>query len=51
MFVGSVILFAVGVISVRSGCNKCSQGNMWNKQHAMDQSDYSISLKSGGSQV
>ena len=28
-------------------CNKCSRGNMWNKQPRTDQSDYSISLKYG----
>ena len=40
-------MFAVGVISVRGGCNKCSRGNTWNKQPATDQSDYNISLKYG----
>ena len=40
-------MFAAGVISVCGGCNKCSRGNTWNKQPAMDQSDYSISLKYG----
>ena len=40
-------MFAGSVISVRGGCNKCSRGNTWNKQPAMDQSDYSISLKYG----
>ena len=44
-------MFAVGVISVHGGCNKCSRGNMWNKQPATDQSDHSISLKYGISVV
>ena len=44
-------MFAACVISVRGVCNKCSWGNTWNKQPAMDQSDYSISLKYGISLV
>ena len=40
-------MFAVGVISVRGGCNRCSRGNTWNKQPRTEQSDYSSSLKYG----
>ena len=47
MFAVGIILFAAGVISVRGGYNKCSRGNTWNKPPAMDQLDYSISLKYG----